>query len=163
MAELPQAKEPSAKARRFQAVLDEYAPGARVVEFDRSSRTAREAAAAIGCTLNQIVKSLMFRDGQDRPVLVLTAGGNRVNEARIDAQIDTRLVMADAAFTRAHTGYAIGGVPPFGHAHPVQTLIDEGLLAFDEVWAAAGTPKSVFPIDPNRLVEITTARRVRVG
>lgn len=153
----------SAKAKRFQAVLDQYAPESRVVEFDKPSRTAQQAADAIGCELDQIVKSLVFRTGDDRPVLVLTAGGNRVDEKVIGEQMGSDVGMADAAFVRTHTGYAIGGVPPFGHPEAVETLIDEDLLAFDEIWAAGGTPNTVFPIKPDRLLAITGGRKTRVG
>lgn len=163
MTELKEVAELSAKAKRFQAVLDEYAPESRVVEFDRPSRTAQQAADAIGCALDQIVKSLVFRSDDDRPVLVLTAGGNRVDEDVIGEQVGHPVGMADAAFVRAHTGYAIGGVPPFGHPEPVETLIDEDLLAFEEVWAAGGTPNTVFPIKPDRLLAITGGRGTRVG
>lgn len=161
--DLKQSPELSAKAKRFQAVLDQYAPGSRVVEFDKPSRTAQQAADAIGCELDQIVKSLVFRAGDHRPVLVLTAGGNRVDEGVISEQVGAGVGMADAAFVRAHTGYAIGGVPPFGHPEPVETLIDEALLAFDEIWAAGGTPNTVFPIKPDRLLAITGGRSTRVA
>lgn len=163
MTELKEKPELSAKARRFQAVLDQYAPESRVVEFDKPSRTARQAAEAIGCELDQIVKSLVFRTGDDRPVLVLTAGGNRVDEKVISGRIGGEVGMADAAFVRAHTGYAIGGVPPFGHPEPVETLIDEDLLAFDEIWAAGGTPNTVFPIRPDRLLAITGGMSIKLA
>lgn len=153
----------SAKARRFQAVLDRDAPGLEVVEFHQPSRTAQQAADAIGCELDQIVKSLLFRGDDERPVLVLTAGGNRVDEAAVGARLGRTVKMADAAFVRAHTGYAIGGVPPFGHPDPVETLIDEDLLGFVEIWAAAGTPNAVFAIAPDRLLEITGGSRIRVS
>lgn len=152
----------SAKARRFQAVLDSHAPGSRVVEFREPSRTAQQAAAAVGCELNQIVKSLVFRTDDDRPVLVLTAGGNRVDEGAIADRLGCAIRMADAAFVRTHTGYAIGGVPPFGHPEPLATMVDEDLLGFDEVWAAAGTPNAVFAIGSTRLLEITRGQRIEV-
>ncbi|HSH41833.1 MAG TPA: YbaK/EbsC family protein [Arenicellales bacterium] len=163
MSNLREGRELSAKAQRFQAVLDEYAPESRVVEFATPSRTAQQAADAIGCELNQIVKSLLFRTDDDRPVLVLTAGGNRVDEQAIGRELGRDVSMADPAFVREHTGYAIGGVPPFGHPQQVETLIDEDLLAFDEIWAAAGTPNAVFPIRSERLLEITGGRRTRVS
>ncbi|MBI5106304.1 MAG: YbaK/EbsC family protein [Solirubrobacterales bacterium] len=119
-------------------------PGAR--EFPQGTRTAQDAAAAIGCAVGQIVKSLVFvRDG--RPVLVLCSGANQVDEAALG------LSKADAALVRETTGFAIGGVPPYGHPAPLETLVDEDLLAYDEVWAAAGTPRSVFPLAPAELVE----------
>lgn len=163
MVELKNNEDLSAKALRFQAVLDEYAPDSRVVEFKQSARTAQEAADAIGCELDQIVKSLVFRTAGDAAVLVLTAGGNRVDEALIGEALGSEVRMGDAAFVRAHTGYAIGGVPPFGHPERLDTLIDEDLLKYDEIWAAGGTPNTVFPIRPDRLLAITAGRSTRVG
>jgi len=118
--------------------------GAR--EFPAGTRTAQDAAAAIGCAVGQIVKSLVFLRG-DQPVLVLCSGANTVDAQRLG------LAKADADVVRRTTGFAIGGVPPYGHPAPLQTLVDEDLLAHDEVWAAAGTPSSVFPLTPAQLVE----------
>jgi prolyl-tRNA editing enzyme YbaK/EbsC (Cys-tRNA(Pro) deacylase) len=128
--------------------------GAR--EFPEGTRTAADAAAAIGCEVGAICKSLVFRVG-DEPLLVVASGANRVDEARFDAQ------KADAAFVREQTGYAIGGVPPYGHARPLRTVLDEDLLGYDTVWAAAGTPSSVFPIAPAELVRLTGASVERVS
>ena len=153
----------SGKALRFQSVLDDLAPGSRVREFEKPSRTAQQAADAVGCLLNQIVKSLLLRTEDGRPVLALTAGGNRVDEEVVGGVVGSAVRMADADFVRAHTGYAIGGVPPFGHPERVETLVDEDLLVFDEIWAAAGTPNTVFAIAPARLLEITGGRRIRLA
>lgn len=121
------------------------------VEFPAGTRTAADAAAAIGCEVSQIVKSLVFRDGEDgRPVLVLCGGANTVDAQRL------ALVKADADFVRAVTGYPIGGVPPWGWATPpARTVIDRDLLAHDEIWAAAGTPRTVFPLSPSELLTRT--------
>lgn len=162
MAELKTTEALSAKALRFQAVLDQYAPGSNVVEFKIPARTAQQAADAIGCELDQIVKSLVFRADDDRAVLVLTAGGNRVDETVVSARVGAPVRMADARFVRARTGYAIGGVPPFGHPEPIEALVDEDLLQFDEIWAAGGTPNTVFPIEPARLLDITGGCKTRV-
>jgi prolyl-tRNA editing enzyme YbaK/EbsC (Cys-tRNA(Pro) deacylase) len=151
----------SASARRVQDVLDGFAPGLRVVEFEQTTRTSAEAAAAIGCTVAQIAKSLIFRTKPgDRPVLVVASGVNRVDEkavpARFTAVLDgAKLARADADFVRARTGFAIGGVPPVGHAEPPVVLIDRDLLNFDVIWAAAGTPNAVFQLTPAQLVAIT--------
>jgi len=128
-----------------------------VREFPQGTRTAAEAAGAIGCEVGQICKSLIFRVGEGRPLLIIASGANRVDEARFGA------VKADADFVRHHTGCAIGGVPPFGHPDPIETVVDEDLLAYDVVWAAAGTPISVFPLTPARLLEATGARTARVS
>jgi prolyl-tRNA editing enzyme YbaK/EbsC (Cys-tRNA(Pro) deacylase) len=127
-----------------------------VREFPQGTRTAADAAAAIGCEVGAICKSLVFRVG-DEPLLVIASGANRVDEARFGA------VKADAAFVREHTGYAIGGVPPYGHARPLRTIVDEDLLAYATVWAAAGTPSSVFPLAPDELVRRTGASVERVS
>ncbi len=125
--------------------------------FPDGTRTARDAASAIGCALDQIVKSLVFiADGE--PVLALTAGGNRVDERRLaDAAAAQTVRMANAGEVREATGYAIGGTPPFGHPAPLRTFVDPRLLDFPEVWAAAGTPRDNFPIAPETLVSVTGA------
>ena len=129
---------------------------AGVREFPQGTRTAADAAAAIGCEVGAICKSLVFRVG-DEPLLVIASGANRVDEARFGA------VKADAGFVREHTGYAIGGVPPYGHARALRTVVDEDLLAYATVWAAAGTPSSVFPLAPDELVRRTGASVERVS
>jgi prolyl-tRNA editing enzyme YbaK/EbsC (Cys-tRNA(Pro) deacylase) len=127
-----------------------------VREFPAGTRTAADAAAAIGCEVGAICKSLVFRVG-DEPLLVIASGANRVDEQRFDA------VKADASFVREHTGHVIGGVPPYGHSRPLRTILDEDLLAYDTVWAAAGSPTSVFPIAPDELVRRTGASVQRVS
>ena len=131
-------------------------------EFPQGTRTAQDAAAAIGCDVAQICKSLVFRVGEE-PLLVITSGANRVDERLVGEIAGGLLEKADADLVRERTGYAIGGVPPVGHATPIPVLIDEDLLAFDVVWAAAGTPMSVFPLTPEQLVAITGGRVVRVA
>ena len=127
-------------------------------EFPAGTRTAADAAAAIGCEVGAICKSLVFRVG-DEPLLIIASGANRVDEARFGA------AKADAAFVREHTGFAIGGVPPYGHPRVLRTIVDEDLMGYETVWAAAGTPSSVFPLAPRDLVERTggTVQRVSPG
>jgi len=129
-----------------------------IVEFPQGTRTAQNAATAIGTTLGQIVKSLVFlADG--RPVLVLTSGRNRVDTAKLARAIGAnRIERADADRVRAETGFAIGGVPPVGHATPMETFIDQDLLAYDVIFAAAGTPTAIFPIAPGELMRATGGR-----
>jgi prolyl-tRNA editing enzyme YbaK/EbsC (Cys-tRNA(Pro) deacylase) len=124
-------------------------------EFPEGTRTADDAAAAIGCEVGQIVKSLVFLlDG--RPVVALVSGANRLDEARLATALDGHEVgRADADAVRAATGFSIGGVPPFGHDTALATAIDEDLLTFHVVWAAAGTPTHVFPIAPGDLVQVS--------
>lgn len=149
-------------ARRVQKALADAGISAQVVELSDSTRTANDAAAVVGCQVAQIVKSLVFKRG-DAPLLILASGSNRVDEKLIASHLGDTISKADADFVRATTGYAIGGVPPLGHAAPIETLIDEDLLQFDTVWAAAGTPRSVFPIDPRDLVRATNGRVLRIA
>jgi prolyl-tRNA editing enzyme YbaK/EbsC (Cys-tRNA(Pro) deacylase) len=159
----------SASARRVQQALDAFGRGHRVMEFAQSTRTAADAAAAIGCTVAQIAKSLVFRtDPGDAPVLVVASGTNRVDTARLaeraaDLLGGAALARADADFVRETTGFAIGGVPPVAHATAPVALIDEDLLGLPEVWAAAGTPNAVFRLAPAELVDMTGGRVVRVS
>ena len=129
-----------------------------VREFPEGTRTAQDAANAIGCTVDQIVKSLVFI-ADTTPVLVLTSGGNRVDVVKVGKETGSAGVRkADAEEVRAATGYAIGGTPPFGHARELLVLVDRHLNGFEVVWAAAGTPRHVFPIGPADLVRVTGGR-----
>ena len=131
---------------------------ARVVEFDQPTRTSAEAAIAIGCTVAEIAKSIVFRGAHSgQAVIVVASGDNRVSEAKVAKQVGEPLARADAEFVRAATGYAIGGVAPVGHAQPVKLLLDVDLRRFAIVWAAAGTPFSVFPVTPDQLRRLTGA------
>ncbi|MEA2289828.1 MAG: hypothetical protein QOD55_1825 [Solirubrobacteraceae bacterium] len=141
---------------RVTAALREAGVAAEVREFPEGTRTAPEAAAAVGCEVGQICKSLVFRAGPD-PLLVIASGSNRVDEVRFGA------VKADAGYVREQTGFAIGGVPPFGHVRPIDTVVDEDLLRYDVVWAAAGTPRAVFAIAPDQLVAVSGGRVARVS
>lgn len=148
-----------ASASRVQAALDALGFAFEVREFPDSTRTSAEAAAAIGCAVGQIAKSLVFR-GRDsgRPVLVVASGVNRVDEKKVAALLGEKIARADADFVRDKTGFSIGGVPPVGHLEPPAVLIDEDLLGFDEIWAAAGTPNAVFRLSPGDLVPMTGGR-----
>lgn len=134
------AKAPS--ALKVQALLG---PGFRVLEFDATTRTSTEAASAIGCAIAEIAKSLIFRaEGSGRSLLVVACGSNRVDEAKVAALLGEKIQRADADFVREKTGFAIGGVPPVGHAEAPLVLIDEDILGFDAIWAAAGTRTRCF-------------------
>lgn len=154
----------SASAARVAAALEARGFAFTVRELDRSTRTAAEAAAAVGCTVDQIAKSVLFRAARSgRPVLVIASGANRVDEAAVAAILGEELGRADADFVRRETGFAIGGVPPVGHERPIVTFIDEDLLTFDEVWAAAGTPFAVFRLPSAALAELTGGTVARVA
>jgi len=134
-----------------------------IKEFSATTRTSAEAAAAIGCTVAQIAKSLVFRAvGSNRAVLVIASGANRVDEKRVAAALDDRIAKADATFVRDKTGFAIGGVAPVGHTEKPVTLIDEDLLQYAEIWAAAGTPNSVFRLTPQVLIAMTGGRVIAI-
>ncbi|KAG8149059.1 YbaK/EbsC family protein [Burkholderia catarinensis] len=150
----------SKRAQYFQDVLANRGLEMVVLELPASTRTADDAAQTLGCQKAQIVKSLVFRSMEDdRPVVVLASGPNRVNEEVISQLIGAKIVKGDADFVKEATGFAIGGVPPLGHREEVALLVDEDLLKFDELWAAAGTPNAVFKIS-GRFTDILPPHRV---
>jgi Cys-tRNA(Pro) deacylase len=143
---------------RVRVALARAGVAADIRQFAESTRTAQEAAAAIGTSVGQIVKSLVFLSG-DRPVLVLVSGSNQLDTAKLARLTGGQIRKADAATVRQATGYAIGGVPPLGFAQPIDTHIDEDLFQYDEIWAAAGTPNHVFKLDPPTLMRLTRGER----
>ena len=147
----------------MQDAADALGLAIEIREMPQSTRTADEAAAACGCTVGQIVKSLVFAGATSgEPVLLLVSGANRVDQNAVAAVVGEALARPDAAQVRAWTGFAIGGIPPFGHATPLRTFLDRDLLAFPRVWAAAGTPNAVFDVDPQALARATAAQMVAV-
>ena len=151
------AKQMKQSVQRVADALHAAGLSAEIRELSDSTRTAEEAAAAIGTSVPRIVKSLVFlADGA--PILALVSGSNRLDTDRLGAALGSAISRADAATVRAATGFAIGGVPPLGHATPLDVLIDRDLLQYDVVWAAAGTPHAVFPIAPDALVSATNGR-----
>jgi prolyl-tRNA editing enzyme YbaK/EbsC (Cys-tRNA(Pro) deacylase) len=141
-------------ATRVQASLAEHGSAGRIVELDALTGTAAEAAAALGCALDQIVKSLVFLAG-DEPILILLDGTHRVSSTKVAAHLERPLRRADADAVREITGFPIGGTPPVAHRQPLRTLIDRQLLDRPTLWAAAGTPHAVFPTTPDELVRLT--------
>ncbi len=153
----------SPSAQKVQDALDAFGIQLKVLELPASTRSAVEAAQAIGCSVGQIAKSLIFRGAHSgQPVLVITSGANRVDEKRIAAQAGEPIGKADADFVRQRTGFVIGGVPPVGHAERLRTFIDQDLLQYQEIWAAAGTPHAVFRLTPETLVQVTGGQVVMV-
>lgn len=149
---------PSAAVERFTSRARELGVVPDVHRFPQGTRTAAEAAAAVGCGVAQIVKSLVF-DADGTPVLALTSGANRVDVHKLADHLGVdQVTKADADRVRATTGYAIGGTPPFGHDQAITVVCDVDLTPHPEVWAAAGTPTEVFPIAPARLLEVTGAQ-----
>lgn len=144
---------------RVRQALAAFGGEHRVIELDASARTAADAARALGCRVDQIVKSLVFRGRHTgRAILVTASGANRVDERRIADLVAEPVEKGDADFVRARTGFAIGGVAPVGHAEPLATLIDEDLFAWGEIWAAAGHPNTVFRLSPADLARMTGGR-----
>ena len=151
----------SASALKVQAALGDRF---KVMEFDASTRTAADAAAAIGCEVAEIAKSLIFRGANSgRAILIIASGVDRVDEKKAAAAVGEPIARADADFVRETTGFAIGGVPPVGHKTKPIVLIEERLMRFAEIWAAAGTPNAVFRLTPSDLVELTGGRTVAVA
>ena len=153
----------SPSAQRVQDALASLGFPHRVVELSQTTRSSAEAAQAIGCEVGQIVKSLVFRGKRSgQPILVAASGANRVSEKRIAELVGEPIERPDAEYVRARTGFAIGGVPPLGHSEPLDTFIDEDLMGYSEIWAAAGNPNAVFRLHPADLPRMTAGRVVAV-
>lgn len=146
--------QPKGAVRRVLQALRERGLEVPVQEFAVSTRTAEQAAAAVGASVGQIVKSLVFLAG-DAPVLALVSGANRLDPAKLERLLGRPVERADADRVRSATGFSIGGVPPVGHQTPLPVFVDRDLLQYDLVWAAAGTPNAVFPVAPADLVRIS--------
>lgn len=148
----------SKSLKRVERAIETAGLSGRPVEMPNETRTAEQAAMAVGCTIDQIMKSIILEGATSgNAYLFLTAGGNQVDMAKASLIAGETLVRADAVKVRAQTGFAIGGVAPIGHQNPISCYIDPRLLEFDEVWAAAGTPRHVFPADPADLHALTGA------
>jgi prolyl-tRNA editing enzyme YbaK/EbsC (Cys-tRNA(Pro) deacylase) len=153
----------SPSLQKVQRTADSLGLSITVREMPQSTRTADEAATACGCSVGQIVKSLVFAGAESgTPFLLLVSGANRVDQAGVAGVLGEPLVRPDAAQVRDWTGFVIGGIPPFGHETPLRTFIDRDLLAHAEVWAAAGTPNAVFSVDPRALAEAVRATTIAV-
>jgi prolyl-tRNA editing enzyme YbaK/EbsC (Cys-tRNA(Pro) deacylase) len=145
--------------RRVEEALAAAGGGHKVIALEQSARTSAQAASAVGCKVDQIAKSLVFRGADSqRAVLVIASGVNRVDEVKVAALIAEPVGRADADFVRERTGFAIGGVAPVAHAEPLTILIDEDLMRWPEIWAAAGHPNTVFKLTPDDLVRLTGGR-----
>ncbi len=153
----------SPSAQKVQDLLTAGGFSCRVIEYAESTRTAQEAADRAGCTLAQIAKSMIFRGkASQKPILVVTSGANRVDEKRLGEYAGEPIARAEADFVRAVTGFAIGGVPPLGHAQQLETYIDEDLMQHATIWGAAGTPNAIFELTPADLRRMTNGKIVRV-
>ncbi|MGD0752041.1 MAG: YbaK/EbsC family protein [Anaerolineales bacterium] len=150
-------------AQKIQNILRGFGFDYKVIEFAESTRTAQEAADRIGCQLGQIVKSLIFQGmSSNKGILVLTSGSNRVDENKVSQYSGESIGRANPEFVRTMTGFVIGGVPPIGHDQPLETYIDEDLLQYTYIWAAAGTPNAVFQLPSSDLIKITGGKILRI-
>jgi prolyl-tRNA editing enzyme YbaK/EbsC (Cys-tRNA(Pro) deacylase) len=150
---------PSPSVARVREALGARGFDHEIVNLPGSARTSAEAARQVGCDVAQIAKSLVFRGRTSgHAVLVIASGANRVDERKVEALVAEPVEKADAAFVRERTGFAIGGVAPVGHAAPLTTILDEDLLGWPEIWAAAGHPSTVFRLTPHELVRLTGGR-----
>jgi len=150
-------------AHRVQNALKAMGFKLNVVELPASTRTAGDAARAIGCEVEHIAKSLVFRGKQtDSPILVIASGTNRVDVTKLSRLKNEPVEKAEAGFVRRHTGFAIGGVPPVGHTKHIETFIDEDLFQYDSIWAAAGTPHAVFELKADDLLRMTGGTSITV-
>ena len=153
-----------AAAKRVQDAANALGLAVTVTIMPDSTRTAEEAAEACGCTVGQIVKSLIFKGKDtDQAYLFLVSGTNRVNEKAVAKTIGESIVRPDADFVRKATGFAIGGIPPFGHMVKLATFMDADLLQYETVWAAAGTPRAVFPVAPRQLRDTLVPTVIQVA
>lgn len=154
----------SKSAQIVQNALAQKGLSLNVIELSATTRTAQDAAAAVGCSVSQIVKSLVFRvDATQQPLLLLVSGSNRVNEKVIEQHLGNQISRPDADYVCEVTGFAIGGIPPVGHKQTIQTLIDQDLLKYDFVWAAAGTPNAIFSLKSSDLQNLTNGMIISVN
>lgn len=143
-------------SQKIQNFLDKLGLPIEIKEFSESTKTSIDAAKAIGCDVSQIAKSILFRTAETkRPILVIASGSNRINEKSIERKIKEVIKKADAEFVKDKTGFSIGGVAPFGYDNKIQIFIDKDLMNYDKIWAAAGTPHSVFSLKPEQLLKIS--------
>lgn len=145
-----------ASAKRLQTFLEKYHVDTKVVEFQQTTRTSKEAADTIGCEIGQIAKTLIFKGKNSaKPICVIASGKNKVDEKKIALFIGEEIEKPDAQYVATHTTFTIGGVPPIGYPLDIKPMIDEDLLTYPQIWAAAGTPFAVFCLTPQDLIHIT--------
>jgi prolyl-tRNA editing enzyme YbaK/EbsC (Cys-tRNA(Pro) deacylase) len=151
----------SKNSQKVQEYLNNFGLKLEVLELAESTRTAQEAAIAASCEVGQIVKSLVFKNGENA-LLFLVSGKNKLDVEKVNYQIGKEITKADADFVKEKTGYAIGGVPPVAFSSPIETYIDQDLMEYENVWAAAGTPHAVFQIKSNDLPRLTGGKVIVV-
>jgi prolyl-tRNA editing enzyme YbaK/EbsC (Cys-tRNA(Pro) deacylase) len=153
----------STSAQKVQNAIFEFGYQFTIIEFEKPTRTSQEAAEAAGCSLGQIVKSLIFQGAiSGKPLLVLVSGINRVNEKNVSMHAGELIQRATPDFVRTVTGFAIGGIPPFSITNPIETYIDEDLMGYDTVWGAAGTPNAIFEFTTTALVTMSKGKLIQI-
>ncbi|MXQ53703.1 YbaK/EbsC family protein [Shimazuella alba] len=151
------------KVKAVQQILHDIGHSSNIVTLPEDAHTAKTAAAAIGCSVAQIAKSIIFKlEAPNTALLVVASGINRIDENKIESIIGEKLAKANAGFVKKQTGFVIGGVAPIGHSHPLKILIDEDLLQYETIWAAAGHPKTVFQMAPDELIRMTDGKVVEL-
>lgn len=153
----------TSSAKKVQNTLKTLGFSYQVMELPRTTRSAKQAAQAVGCDVGQIAKSLIFKGkSTHQPFLIITSGSNRVNEKRIKEFVFESIEKADPDFVRQKTGFAVGGVPPVGHRKKLKTFIDEDLLKYEEIWAAGGNSRAIFKLLPSDLIKMTDGQVIPV-
>jgi prolyl-tRNA editing enzyme YbaK/EbsC (Cys-tRNA(Pro) deacylase) len=156
-------KKLKSSAQRIQDTLHKHGLDIIVIEFKETTRTSQEAATAIGCEVGQIAKTLIFKGKTTgKPFCIIASGKNKVDEKKVIHILGEEIEKSDAEFVLKHTSFAIGGVPPLGYEQDIKPLIDEDIMKYSEIWAAAGTPNSVFQLSPSDLLQITHGRIVDI-
>jgi Cys-tRNA(Pro) deacylase len=157
------AEDLSSSVQQIQQAIKAFGLDCQVVEMEATTRSAQDAARAIGCRVEQIVKSLVFKGKKtQKPVLILASGANRVNIKNLREHVAEAVKMADPDFVQTATGFAIGGVPPIGHVQKLKTFIDKDLMQHGQIWAAAGTSNAMFEITPQDLQKITGGQVISI-
>lgn len=153
----------SSGVQQVRQAIKSHGLDCQVIEMEATTRSAEDAAQAVGCRVEQIVKSLVFKGKKAQtPILILASGANRVNVKNLKEHVSGAVKMAHPDFVQAKTGFAIGGVPPVGHSQPLKTFIDKDLMQYEEIWAAAGTANTMFKITPQDLQKITAGQVISI-
>lgn len=146
-------------SQKIQTFLTQNNINSEIIQFQESTKTSQEAANQIGCSLSQIAKSLIFQiKNSPQLILIIASGSNQVDTKKVEEIIQSKIVRADVNYIKQETGFAIGGIPPFAHNSPLLTILDEDLKQYEEIYAAGGTPNTIFKLSPNQLQELTQAK-----
>ena len=148
---------------KFKNILNQFGINEEIIQFEESTKTSQQAADALHVKINQIGKSIVFKTESGKFVLVIASGANRINEQIIEAEVKEKLIKTNAEEIKLFTGYTIGGIPPFGHDNSMIIFVDSDLLKFEYIFCAGGTPNSIFKINPQKMIEITSGKVIKVN